>query len=164
MYCDISKDKVVISLQSGQYLCQRYVRLVESVMKSTYKDMVQMQKYIDEKQDAGYWIPLKEQKSIWLNQLQTHRLLILSRMQEFEHNVFVKSKEYFLENISSYSWRLNYALSAMQDLSPQTATVKKYTDLIQENLDVLDKIRGSQDFSGMNIYIQRFVSLKQQLI
>jgi hypothetical protein len=52
MYCNVSKDKAVISLQSGQYLCVRYVRLIESVMKTTYKDMLQMQKYIDEKQDA----------------------------------------------------------------------------------------------------------------
>lgn len=100
----------------------------------------------------------------WLNLLQDHRLLIMSRMQEFERNLFTKSKQYFLQSVSAYTWRLNYTLTTMTDLPNQTPVVKKYTDLIQENIDVLAKIRESQDFSGMNVLIQRFVSLKQQLV
>jgi hypothetical protein len=53
----------------------------------------------------------------------------------------VKSKQYFLESVSSYSWRLSYSLERMRVLSPQTPLVKKYTDLLQEQLDVLSEIQ-----------------------
>ena len=77
VYCNISKDKVIISLDAKKsYTCNTYIRYIEVQMKKVYRDVLLIQGYIDKKQDLGYRNPLKEQKVAHLNSLQGMRLNI----------------------------------------------------------------------------------------
>jgi hypothetical protein len=63
LYCSLSKDSILISLNvKDGALCTKYIRSLELSMKTTYTDILSIQKYIDKKQDIGYRKPLKDQK------------------------------------------------------------------------------------------------------
>ena len=101
-------------------------------MKDTYLDILAIQKYIDKKQDLGYWKPLKDEKGVYLNALQSVRLNILSHMKSFEQALLQKSKDYFMQSITLYQRQLK---SAFNKLVLQTDTRSQaYANQIKEQL------------------------------
>ncbi len=162
MYCQITKDNIVISLKAGQwYTCKRYIRSIEIFMKQTYRDILTVQQYLDKKQDMWFWLPVKEKKVSLLNTLQATRQNILAHMQSFEKNLFVKSKTYFLDSIVEYKRKLNSTLKSLSKLKDSKSV--SYTLLIENQLSTIERIASSQTFDEMNIHIQRYVYLKKQI-
>lgn len=52
MYCQFSKNNIIISLQAkSSYACKAYIRYVEVDMKKVYRDILIIQEYIDKKKD-----------------------------------------------------------------------------------------------------------------
>lgn len=162
LYCDITKDKIVISLDNKKfYTCKVYIRYIESQMKKVYKDILLIQKYVDKQEDLWYWNPLKAEKVVLLNLLQNMRLNIIAHTKTFETNLFETSKKYFLNSINSYKRKLNNSLDALRTL--QDPSWEKYISLIEQQLAVIDNISKSTTFEGLNSNIERYVYLKQQL-
>lgn len=162
MYCDITKEKIVISLDNKQfYTCKVYVRYIESKMKNVYKDMLTIQKYIDKQEDLWYWKPLKDEKVVLFNLLQNMRLNILAHMKTFETNLFETSKKYFLDSIVTYKRRLIRSVEALRTL--QDSSWEKYLSLLEQQLSVIEAITQSKTFETLNENIERYVYLKQQL-
>ncbi|HCY21577.1 TPA: hypothetical protein DIC40_07190 [Patescibacteria group bacterium] len=117
MYCDITKDRIVISLDNKKfYTCKVYIRYIELQMKKVYKDILLIQKYVDKKQDLGYWNPLKSEKVVLLNLLQNMRLNIIAHTKTFENNLLETSKRYFLDSITVYKKELNELLTEFSEL------------------------------------------------
>lgn len=133
LYCSLSKDSVLISLNSKDgLLCNKYIRSLELSMKNTYVNILAIQKYIDKKQDLGYRRPLKDKKAAYLNSLQAVRLNILAHMNSFQDALLQKSKDYFMQSISVYQRQLK---SALVKLSTQTDSRSvAYADQIKEQL------------------------------
>lgn len=163
MYCEISKSKIVISLDAQKnHACSVYIKYIETQMKKTYKDIIVIQKYVDQKQDLGYWKPLKDDKVNLLNLLQNMRLNILSHMKTFESNLFETSKKYFLDSISDYQNNLNNSLETLVALEDSSAT--RYVSLLQQQLGIIERISQATTFKQLDAYIQRYVYLKNQLL
>jgi hypothetical protein len=131
-------------------------------MKTTYKDIVMMQSYIDKKQDVDYRQPLKDKRADRLKQLQQIRLNILSHMKIFEQNLLNKSKTYFLESIALYERRLTYALKNIEQL-PSSMKGNQYITLVHEQLDTINAIASTQTFEDLNKHIQHYVYLKSKI-
>lgn len=160
LYCDITKDRIVISLDNKKfYTCKVYIRYIELQMKKVYKDILLIQKYVDKKQDLGYWNPLKSEKVVLLNLLQNMRLNIIAHTKTFENNLLETSKRYFLDSITVYKKELNELLTEFSEL--QTPLWKKYVSLVEQQLSVINNIAKSTTFEGLNINIERYVYLKQ---
>lgn len=163
MYCDITKDKIVISLDAKWiYSCKTYIRYIEVQMKKVYRDILLIQQYVDKKQDLWYWNPLKTDKVDRLNALQNIRLNIISHMQTFEDNLLDTSKTYFLKSILAYQKKLKKTLSALLRLENPYA--QKYVSLVESQLDTIDKIEWATTIPELNTYIQNYVYLKKQLL
>ncbi len=162
MYCEIGKDKIVISLDSRKnHTCNVYIRYIESKMKNIYKDTLVIQKYIDQKSDLGYWKPLKDDKVQLLNQLQNMRLNILAHMKSFEDNLIETSKKFFLDSIYDYRKRLSLSLDTIVALQDPSAA--RYVSLLEQQLGILERISQAKTFDQLDAYIKRYVYLKQQL-
>lgn len=163
MYCDISKDKIVISLDAKDvYPCKTYIRYIEVQMKKVYRDILLIQQYVDKKQDLWYWNPLKTEKVNRLNALQNIRLNIISHMQTFEDNLLDTSKTYFLDSIWTYQKTLKKTLNALQRLENPYA--QKYISLVKGQLENISKIERATTIPELNTYIQNYVYLKKQLL
>jgi len=162
MYCEITKDKIVISLDSKKnHACKVYIRYIESQMKNVYKDILVIQKYIDYKSDLGYWKPLKDDKINLLNLLQNMRLNILAHMKSFEFNLIETSKKFFLDTIYDYRKRLSVSLETLVALQDPSAS--RYISLLEQQLGVIEKISDAKTFDQLDSYIKRYVYLKQQI-
>jgi len=159
LYCKLAKDSVLISLSDKDgLLCNKYIRSLELSMKNTYSNILAIQKYIDKKQDIGYWKPLKDKKWDYLNSLQSVRLNILAHMKSFEQALLQKSKDYFMQSISVYQRQLRSALSK---LSTQTDLHSvNYAAQIKEQLWYMSQADSFEIFS---INLQKYLYLKQQL-
>lgn len=162
MYCDITKDKIVISLDNKNfYTCKVYTRYIEVQMKKVYRDIILIQKYIDKRQDLGYWKPLKNEKVVFLNLLQNMRLNILSHMKTFETNLFETAKGYFLDSIYDYKRELLISLGALRDL--KDPSWKEYIVLLEQQLSIIETISESTTYEQLNENIKKYVYLKKQL-
>lgn len=162
MYCDITKEKIIISLDNKSlYTCNVYIRYIEAQMKKVYKDILIIQKFLDKQEDLWYRKPLKDEKVVLLNLLQNMRLNILAHMKTFETNLFETSKKYFLDSIVTYKRKLIRSLDALRVL--QDPSSAKYVSLLQEQLDVIQSISTSTTFEWLNKNIERYIYLKQQI-
>ena len=162
LYCEISKDKIIISLDSkNNHTCNVYIRYIESQMKNVYKDILVIQKYVDQKEDLWYWKPLKKDKVDLLGLLQNMRLNIMSHMQTFQLNLIDTSKNFFLDSINDYTNKISKSLKILLTLEDKSAL--RYISLLEQQLDVIEKISQAKTFDQLDLYIKRYVYLKQQI-
>lgn len=163
MYCAISKDRIIISLDAKKnHTCNVYIRYIETQMKKVYKDILVIQKYVDQKQDLGYRKPLKDDKVNLLNLLQNMRLNIISHMKTFESNLFETSKKYFLDSIADYQKNITNSLETLLVLEDKSAA--RYVSLLQQQIGIIERISQATTFKQLDAYIQRYVYLKNQLL
>ncbi|MEI6426302.1 MAG: hypothetical protein WCO66_03010 [Candidatus Absconditabacteria bacterium] len=163
LYCRVAKDSVLISLNAkdGQ-LCNRYIRSLELSMKNTYMDMVAIQKYIDKRQDVGYWKPLKDEKTAYLSSLQSVRLNILAHMKSFELSLLQKSKDYFMASIADYKKNLFAALTKLStSTDPRSIS---YMLQIKQQIDYIKAMDNSASFEIFAVNLQKYLYLKQLLV
>jgi len=162
MYCDITKDRIIISLDNKKfYTCDIYVRYIETQMKAVYKDILLIQKYIDKKEDLWYWKPLKEEKIAFLNLLQNMRLNILSHTKTFEMNLLETSRNYFLNSIDDYKKNLIKSLNYLQ--YSKDYNVLKSLSLFKQQLENIENISQAKTFKQLDYYIKNYVYLKNQI-
>lgn len=163
LYCALSKDSILISLNSKDGgLCTKYIRSLELSMKTTYTDMIAIQKYIDKKQDLGYRKPLKDQKWAYLNSLQSVRLNILAHMKSFEDELLKKSKEYFIQSVAVYQKQLR---SALKKFSTSTDTRNQsYVTQINQQIEYIQAMDQADSFEIFSLNLQKYLYLKKQFL
>lgn len=163
LYCALSKNSILISLNSKDWgLCTKYIRSLELSMKTTYIDMIAIQKYIDKKQDLGYRKPLKDEKWAYLNSLQSVRLNILAHMKSFEDELLKKSKEYFIQSISAYQKQLRLALRKFSTSSDTRSQF--YVTQITQQIGYIQAMDQADSFEIFSLNLQKYLYLKQQLL
>jgi len=163
LYCALSKDTILISLNSKDGgLCKKYIRSLELSMKTTYIDMIAIQKYIDKKQDLGYRKPLRDQKWVYLNSLQSVRLNILAHMKSFEDELLKKSKEYFIQSIAVYQKQLRSALKKFSSSPDERNQV--YVSQINQQIEYIQAMNQADSFEIFAVNLQKYLYLKQQFL
>jgi len=168
LYCHIEDNNIKISLNKHDGgKCTEYVKYLEQKMKVVYKDILTIQWYINKRQDAWYWRPIKEEKMRLLNNLQKRRLNILINMRTFENNLLAKFKELFLAKIQTQKEKLEKAIITIDALSGTSesskAEIEKYSQLAKDTLNTIRGIENAKTFTRFNKIVKDYLYFTKQL-
>lgn len=159
-------NNIKVSLKKADGIkCNTYVKSIEQKMKLTYKDSLTIQGYIQQRQDAGYRKPIKEQKTKLINDLQTLRLNVLKSMQVFEKSLLQKSKELFLLQTQPYKKKLLEQLTTLQKQATWSmlTILNKQIQMMDDTLKTIQNIENATNFTTLNNEFRKYIYFKTQI-
>ncbi|MEI7562891.1 MAG: hypothetical protein WCJ39_04220 [bacterium] len=165
MFCQIDKQNIKISLNPlDGSKCQEYVSYIESIMKSTAKNLIVIQGYIVSRQDLSYRQKIKQQKLAEIDKLQAIRLNIITNMKTFESNLLQKTIEYFLLRSAPYKAQIQKNYTALTSYTGTiTTSLAQYKTLLSRQLETLTQIAKVKTVGELIPLMDTYVYLKSQL-
>lgn len=164
LYCTISPLSVQISLKRpGLSLCTQYITFFDKEIQSTYKDLQNIQSYIQKWIDAEYWSSVRESVVRKMKNLQDVRMQIQTNMSVFQNNLFIKIQDYMIYGLSGYQTQLQQTIQKLQIIQPQTTEIQQRITNSQTMVDILTSIFDARSFDELLPLLQQYIYYKKLL-
>lgn len=169
-FCSVKEDSVKISINPSVWVaCDSYIANLDYLLVNTAKELVTLNSLIKQGKDVAYWVSIKDQKIV---ELQNYSLLkdrILSHIDRFSYAFFIKIRDYVIlsikDDIEGYinmfkriQWfqetYKGYALSE---------NLVKYQEILVDVLTIVQNIYTSQNVDEILTHYRKYIYLKSIL-
>lgn len=167
VFCTISPNSITVTIdRQNNYRCADYVTVLTQAINKEYKNVLAIQKLIQQWYDVEFWTQIRENKRSQIQKM----LLIKNQIQEsvldFEENLFEQTKEYITYSVMPYRQKYKKLLKPMENLGSMVylrSHVRNKIYLMQEQLDLINKILLTEDYETLIKYFDRYIYLKKQI-
>lgn len=168
VFCTIWKNAITVTMEKeSNYKCDEYLTVLSQAINTEYNDVLSIQKLINQWYDIEYRKEIREEKRARIKKMITIKDQIESAVAEFDHNLFIKLKEYIIYTTSTYGTNCKKALKWLKNIQSQwwriSSSVKKKMEYIQEEIDTIDNIMQATDYDTLIENFNRHLYLKNQI-
>lgn len=165
LYCRIDNDVIQVALQQEEWMfkCNGYVAALNKRISDNYKDLISVQSYIYKKQDVDYWKWVKDNIISTIRSAQTTRDAVYTTIDTFKKNLLSKMKEYLEVSNEDYTRQLANISSWLTEVTNIPNSIQERLDLINEQIELIDKLLKSDTLEEFFSYTGRYVYLKKQI-
>ena len=166
-FCTIWSDTIVVTLnKENNYKCTDYIYVLTKEINKEYKNVLAIQKLIEQRYDIDFWTDIREKKRDKIKKMLLIKSQIEKSVSRFEDNLFQKTKEYMLYTVEPYRIKYRRLLRPLEYLGDGTYLsfrIRSKIKLMQDQLDVIDKLSTIEDFKVLMDTFNRYVYLKNQI-
>ncbi len=135
------------------------MQAVNTLLRKNIDDLLTVQSYINRGQDVGYRMEVREILRERFLYIDAFRKNIEYTMSLFESNIFTRLKDYFRSIIADYY----YTIQDERD-SRDTENLPEYHTLVEEQIQIIDAIRESENFDVFLPLIKEYLYLRRELL
>ncbi|NOZ44472.1 MAG: hypothetical protein GXP45_05040 [bacterium] len=169
-YCEIGPNYIRVYLYKvNAQKCSDYIQSMDASILAVYKNMITVQKLIDNGYEKAYWTQVKADMLAQIRDYQVVRSNILYRVSLFEKNFFTKVKLYMEKYLLSYQQTLELRLDKLEHSDIEkfsTGMVEEangYVVQIHKQLDLIQDILDTKNLEELIDYIPSYLYLKKEI-
>jgi hypothetical protein len=167
VFCTISPNSIIVTLdRDSNYKCTDYTIVLTQAINKEYKNVLAIQNLIKQEYDVEFWTDIRETKRFQIQRMLIIKQQIEDSVEEFEENMFDKTKEYMIYTTEPYRIRYVKLLKPLERLDDNTylrLNVRTKIKLMQEQLDIISQISLAENFETLMKSFNRYVYLKNQI-
>ena len=167
VFCTISPSSIIVTLdRESNYKCSDYITVLTQAINKEYKNVLAIQNLIKQNYDIEFWTDIRETKRFQIQRMLIVKQQIEDSVDEFEENLFDKTKEYMIYTTAPYRTKYRKLLRPLEYLEGGTYlsfNIRTKIRLMQEQLAVIAKISLSEEFEVLMKTFNRYVYLKNQI-
>jgi len=170
VYCIVDEDMIQVFLyKENAYKCVDYVAGLEQSVRKLYQDMINVQKFVMQKQDVEYWQWVLTQLQWQLDHINFVKQSVRDRVQEFETNLFDKIMDYMWIYLEPYQDKLQVELYdfgewSVHNLSGALVNIAHDRVLfLQHELDVVWAVLHVESLEELIKHIPDYLYLKKNI-
>lgn len=167
VFCTISPNTITVTLDiQNNDKCMDYITVLTQAINKEYKNVLAIQKLIEQNYDVDFWFEIRELKRTQIKKMLIIKKQIQDSMVEFEDNLFDKTKEYMIYSVLPYQTKYKRLLKPLEKLEEGTylsLNVRNKITLLQEQLEIIDIISWAEDYDTLMNSFNRYIYLKKQI-
>ena len=167
VFCTISSSTITVTIdRQSNYKCTDYMTVLTQAINKEYNSVLAIQRLIKQWYDVEFWTNIRETKRTQIQKMLLIKQQIEESVLEFEENLFDKTKEFISYSVSSYRVKYKKLLRPLENLKTTVflrSNVKYKISLMQEQLDVINKLLWAEDYETLTKNFNRYLYLKNKI-